>query len=81
MTITGDGLCFSNKFFIFYHEKSACKFLTNLFMTKHFVSYSKITLYQKKHACNINDYKALWYTMQICATGTTPTAAIRIHVK
>lgn len=47
---------------------------------KHFVSYSKIPLYQKKHACKINDYKALWQTMQVCATGTTPAAAIRINV-
>lgn len=80
MTTTGDGLCFSNKFFTFYHEKSACKFLTKLFTTKHFVSYSKITLYQKK-ACLQDKWlqSTLVYNADMC-NRCPPTAAIRINV-
>ena len=55
-------------------------FLT-IFMTKHFVLYSKIKLVSKKHTAKINNYKALSVNIAgIRATGTTPTASLRINV-
>lgn len=65
MTTSGDGLGLpvNSSYFIVKNLLVGLLLLTNLFMAKHFVSYSKINLVTNNDISKIKDHRALSHTL------------------